>query len=70
MKTIDQQIASAQDKLSRLRTKKKATDTRVKIIAGAVVVKAAMESPEAAAKLAAPAPSARLWVSVYRSRMA
>jgi hypothetical protein len=52
MKTIDQQIASAQDKLSRLRTKKKATDTRVKIIAGAVVIKAAMESPEAAAKLA------------------
>ena len=51
-KTLEQQIALAQDKLARLKTKKKATDTRVKIIAGAVVVKAALESPEAAAKLA------------------
>lgn len=52
MKTLDQQIATAQSKLSLLKSKKKATDTRVKIITGAVVVKAAMESSEAAAKLA------------------
>lgn len=52
MKTLDQQIATAQSKLARLKTKKKASDTRVKIIVGAVVAKAALESPEAAAKLA------------------
>jgi hypothetical protein len=51
-KTIDQQIATAEAKLALLRTKKKASDTRVKIIVGAVVVKAALESPDAAAKLA------------------
>jgi len=52
MKTLEQQITSTQSKLARLRTKKKATDTRVKIVVGAVVAKAALESPEAAAKLA------------------
>ncbi len=52
MKTLEQQIASTQSKLARLRTRKKATDTRVKILVGAVVAKAALESPEAAAKLA------------------
>lgn len=52
MKTLDQQIATAQAKLARLKTKKKASDTRIKIIVGAVVAKAALESPEAAAKLA------------------
>ena len=53
VKTLQQQIASAESKLARLRTKKKASDTRVKIVVGAVVAKAALESPQAAAKLAA-----------------
>jgi hypothetical protein len=51
-RTIDQQIAEAQAKLNRLKTRQKASDTRRKIIVGAVVVKAALESPDAAAKLA------------------
>ena len=51
IKTLAQQIATAESKLALLRSKKKATDTRVKIIVGAVVVKAALESPDAAAKL-------------------
>jgi hypothetical protein len=53
MKTLDQTIAATQLKLSRLKTKKKASDTRRKIIVGAVVEKSAFESPQAAAKLAA-----------------
>ena len=53
VKTLQQQIALAESKLARLRTKKKASDTRVKIVVGAVVAKAALESPQAAAKLAA-----------------
>lgn len=53
MKTLEQQIATTQSKLARLKTKKKASDTRVKIVVGAVVYKAALESPQAAAKLAA-----------------
>lgn len=53
VKTLQQQIASAEANLARLRTKKKASDTRVKIVVGAVVTKAALESPQAAAKLAA-----------------
>jgi len=53
VKTLDQQIARTQSKLARLKTKKKASDTRVKIVVGAVVAKAALESPQAAAKLAA-----------------
>ncbi len=53
MKTLEQQIATTQSKLARLKTKKKASDTRVKIVVGAVVAKAALESPQAAAKLAA-----------------
>lgn len=53
VKTLQQQIASTESKLARLRTKKKASDTRVKIVVGAVVAKAALESPQAAAKLAA-----------------
>mgnify|MGYP007014080188 CR=1 FL=1 len=53
MKTLEQQIATTQAKLARLKTKKKASDTRVKIVVGAVVAKAALESPQAAAKLAA-----------------
>lgn len=53
MKTLQQQIATAEAKLARLRTKKKASDTRVKIVVGAVVAKAALENPQAAAKLAA-----------------
>lgn len=52
MKTLEQQIATTQSKLARLKTKKKASDTRVKIVVGAVVAKAALESPQAAAKLA------------------
>jgi hypothetical protein len=53
VKTLQQQIASTESKLARLRTKKKASDTRVKIVVGAVVAKAALESPQAATKLAA-----------------
>jgi hypothetical protein len=53
VKTLQQQIASTESKLARLRTKQKASDTRVKIVVGAVVAKAALESPQAAAKLAA-----------------
>ena len=53
MKTLQQQIAATQLRLNRLKTKKKASDTRVKIVVGAVVAKAALESPQAAAKLAA-----------------
>lgn len=53
MKTLQQQIATTESKLARLRTKKKASDTRIKIVVGAVVAKAALESPQAAAKLAA-----------------
>jgi hypothetical protein len=44
MKTLQQQIATTQSKLARLKTKKKASDTRVKIITGAVVAKAALEA--------------------------
>lgn len=53
MKTLQQQIAATQLRLNSLKTKKKASDTRVKIVVGAVVAKAALESPQAAAKLAA-----------------
>lgn len=53
VKTLQQQIATTQSKLARLKTKQKASDTRVKIVVGAVVAKAALESPQAAAKLAA-----------------
>lgn len=53
MKTLEQQIATTQSKLARLKTKQKASDTRVKIVVGAVVAKAALETPQAAAKLAA-----------------
>lgn len=53
MKTLEQQIATTQSKLARLKTKKKASDTRVKIVVGAVVSKAALENSQAAAELAA-----------------
>lgn len=53
MKTLEQQIATTQSKLARLKTKQKASDTRVKIVVGAIVAKAALETPQAAAKLAA-----------------
>ena len=53
VKNLQQQIATTEAKLARLRTKKKAQDTRVKIVVGAVVAKAALETSEGAAKLAA-----------------
>ena len=45
-RTIDQQIAEAQAKLSRLKTRQKASDTRRKIIVGAIVTTEAMKDPK------------------------
>lgn len=52
-RTIDQQIAEAQAKLARLKTRAKASDTRRKIITGSVVISEALNNPESAARLAA-----------------
>lgn len=51
MKTIDQQIATAQAKLNRLKTKQRASDTRRKIIVGSVVISEALRDPDAAQRL-------------------
>ena len=53
MRTIDQQIAEAQTKLARLKTRAKASDTRRKIIVGAVVISEALKNKESAERLAA-----------------
>lgn len=52
-RTIDQQIAEAQAKLSRLKSRQKASDTRRKIIIGSVVISNALREPDKARALAA-----------------
>lgn len=52
-RTIDQQIAEAQAKLARLKTRAKASDTRRKIITGAIVITEALKDPKIAKWLAA-----------------
>ena len=42
-RTIDQQIATTQAKLARLKTRQKASETRRKIIVGAIVTKCRFE---------------------------
>jgi hypothetical protein len=53
VRTIDQQIAEATAKLSRLKTRAKANDTRRKIIIGSVVISDALKDPAEARSLAA-----------------
>ena len=53
VRTIDQQIAEAQAKLNRLKTRAKASDTRRKIIVGAVVTTEALKDPKIARWMAA-----------------
>lgn len=45
-RTIDQQIAEAQAKLARLKTRQKASDTRRKIIVGSIVTTEALKDPK------------------------
>ena len=52
-RTIDQQIASTQAKLARLKERQKASETRRKIIVGSVVISNALKEPEKARALAA-----------------
>ena len=52
-RTIDQQIAEAQARLARLRTRAKATQTRRKIIVGAIVTTEALKDPKIARWMAA-----------------
>lgn len=52
-RTIDQQIAEAQARLNRLKTRAKATETRRKIIVGAVVTSEALKDPKIARWMAA-----------------
>lgn len=52
-RTIDQQVAAAQAKLARLKTRQKASETRRKIIVGSVVISNALKEPEKARALAA-----------------
>ena len=52
-RTIDQQIASTQAKLARLKESQKASETRRKIIVGSVVISNALKEPEKARALAA-----------------
>lgn len=52
-RTIDQQIAEAEAKLARLRTRAKATETRRKIIVGAIVTSEALKDPKIARWMAA-----------------
>ena len=47
-RTIDQQIATTQAKLARLRTRQKASETRRKIIVGAIVTNVALNDPKVA----------------------
>lgn len=51
-RTIDQQVAAAQAKLARLKTRQKANETRRKIIVGALVTNAALNDPKIARWLA------------------
>jgi hypothetical protein len=50
--TIEQQVAEAQAKLARLKTRAKAQDTRRKIIVGAIVTTEALKDPKIAKWLA------------------
>lgn len=52
-RSIDQQIAEAQARLNRLRTRQKATETRRKIIVGAIVTSEALKDPKIARWMAA-----------------
>ena len=52
-RSIDQQIAEAQARLNRLKTRAKATETRRKIIVGSVAISNALKDPEKARALAA-----------------
>ncbi|CAM4146847.1 hypothetical protein [Paracoccus yeei] len=52
-RTIDQQIAEAQAKLNRLRMRQKASETRRKIIVGAIVTTEALKDPKIARWMAA-----------------
>lgn len=52
-RSIDQQIAEAQARLARLRTRAKATETRRKIIVGAIVTSEALKDPKIARWMAA-----------------
>lgn len=52
-RTIDQQIAEAQTRLARLKTRAKATETRRKIIVGAIVTTEALKDPKIARWMAA-----------------
>ncbi len=52
-RTIDQQIAEAQARLNRLRTRAKATETRRKMIVGAIVTSEALKDPKIARWMAA-----------------
>ena len=47
-RSIEQQIAEAQAKLNRLKSRQKAADTRRKIIVGAVVTTEALKDPKIA----------------------
>ena len=51
-RTIDQQIAAAQAKLTRLKIRAKSSDTRRKIIVGAIVINEAYHDPAIARWLA------------------
>ena len=52
-RSIDQQIASTQAKLARLKTRQKASETCRKIIVGAIVTNAALKDPQIARWMAA-----------------
>lgn len=52
-RTIEQQLAEAEAKVARLKTRQKAQETRRKIIVGAVVIADALRTPESAKRLAA-----------------
>ena len=52
-RSIDQQIAEAQAELARLKTRAKATETRRKIIVGAIVTTEALKDPKIARWMAA-----------------
>ena len=52
-RSIDQQSAEAQARLARLRTRAKATETRRKIIVGAIVTTEALKDPKIARWMAA-----------------
>ena len=51
-RTIDQQIAEAENRVQRLKTKKRTKDTRRKIIVGATIIPAAFKDKKLARYLA------------------